>query len=286
MHPARVEVGRLAARDVHRRAVVDEQALGIGRREAHDRARLRVGRVDGQMDEADDRPCAGDPARERLLRVPHAVGVRVRGLDDRQVAVGERRERRARETRAVPLATRAADEDREARPVDASRDDLAPVGDVQRERRRRVDVGRVREREVVDAAARQRAPAALRRVHEAVRASFVAASYVGPPRAASSCSPQTSRAAARRGADAARVRQRRARRAAGSRPARVRESHRSRQIARAAPTRRPRRTPALRESTIAGSRRRAEAMRRRRGTASRSGRRGTAGPGRASRPPR
>ena len=45
-------------------------------------------------------------------------------------------------------------------------DDLAAVGDMQRERRRRVDVGRVCEREVVDAAARQRTAAALGRVDE------------------------------------------------------------------------------------------------------------------------
>ncbi len=164
------------------------------------------------MDEADDRPCAVDPARERLLRVLDAVGVLVRGLDDRQVAVGERRERRARETRAVPLATRAADEDRQARPVDASRDDLAPVGDVERERRRCVDVGRVRERQVVDAAAGQRAPAALRRVHE--RREQLRRRVVRRPTARGEqlVAPDVP-PAARRCADPARVRERSARRA-------------------------------------------------------------------------
>ena len=184
--PARVHLGDLAGGDgvddrraVERPARAEEQARPVarhepvadrgktvdGRDETHERARRGASRIDREMDEADRRGRSVDAPDERLLLVPDSRAVDVRGLEDRQVAVGEPRRRQAPQAGAVPLVAGRPDRDGQARAADAPRDDLAPVGDVERGRRA-VDAEREPEREVVDAGRGQRAPAAPLRVEE------------------------------------------------------------------------------------------------------------------------
>ena len=79
-----------------------------------------------------------------------------------------------------------------ARPLGAVGEDLAAVGDVEREDRRAPLADLARERHVVEAGRGQRAACAGRRRAAAGSASRCAAAYVGPPGAARSSSPQTS----------------------------------------------------------------------------------------------
>ena len=105
------------------------------------------------------------PARERLLRVAHAARVDVGRPKDGQPAARKPRRAQARQARPVALPT-VTDEEREARSAGAPRDDLAPVGDVERERLRAVEAQRICEREVVRAGGRQRPAAAPERIPE------------------------------------------------------------------------------------------------------------------------
>ena len=133
------------------------QAVGGGvreqlpRHEPHRRGVPRMARVDVELHEADDGASAVLAVRasdERLLVIPHAAGVGVRGLQDREVTLRELRRLEAGRAGAVRLGA-VADVDRERRPADPARDDLAAVGDVQRIDGRAVWRERERERDVV-----------------------------------------------------------------------------------------------------------------------------------------
>ena len=186
VEPAGVDVREAAGRDrvadrgaVVRAAGAEEQPSRLAgdqpvpglreaprrRRQADDRACLRAPCVHGEMDEADRRGRAVHAPDERLLPVLDTGPVDVRGLEDRQVAVGELRRGEPREAGAVPLVPGRADGDGEAGAADPSRDDLAAVRDVEG-----VDLDvhaeREREREVVDARRGQGAPAAPLRIEQ------------------------------------------------------------------------------------------------------------------------
>src|SRR5439155_17124489 len=91
----------------------------------------------------------GHPRRERLLLVANTVGG-VLGLEDRQVAVVERWSGEPLEAGSVRRKTPASDGDAQAGAVSRLGEDLAPVGDVQRNRVRAEPSRRPAEHHVVD----------------------------------------------------------------------------------------------------------------------------------------
>ena len=101
-------------------------------------------------------PVCGNSGDERLLPEAHAVPVDVLRVQDRVVAAVQPRRREAREAGAVALAPVDADVERELRAVGAIRDELAAVGEVERDRAAAVHAVRLAEREVVDAGVGQR----------------------------------------------------------------------------------------------------------------------------------
>ena len=108
--------------------------------------------------EADERAGLGDPGGERLLRVAGVARVQ-----DREPARGEPGGRQPRETASVEPSGHVHLERRPARP---SRDDLAPVGDVQRHAARAERPSRFGERQVVDPGARERPPLRRARIED------------------------------------------------------------------------------------------------------------------------
>ena len=146
---------------------VGDQARAAPRRghEADHRRAPCMGCVHPESHEAHERPDAGDPAGEGLLRVARTARVQVPRSEHGQPPAREPWRAQARETRSIAFAT-VPDEDRQARTVGAARADLAPVGDMERERLRAVDGERIREREVVRAREGQRPTAVPDRVPE------------------------------------------------------------------------------------------------------------------------
>ena len=153
-------------------AVLDAVAFGVAVRVGHQalaaslrsdeaddcRAARRASRVDPQPDEADKRLRAWDPAGEGFLVVAHASLIDVGRPEDRQEPACKSRLREAEKTRPVALLP-AADEDCEAGSVAPTCEDLAAVGDVERERLVTVEAQGLGEREVVGARARERGSA-------------------------------------------------------------------------------------------------------------------------------
>ena len=124
---------------------------GMHRRDETDqRAPAGAPSVDCEMEEADLRVRAKYAPHERLLLVPDAPTIGVRGLQDWEVAVGEPRRGQPCKARAVPLTAAGPDGDRQAAAADAARNDLAAVGDVE-SADRLVQAKRERKRQVVDA---------------------------------------------------------------------------------------------------------------------------------------
>ena len=112
--------------------VVGEPEAAGRRRETDLRpAARRLLCVHGHTDEADERRYPGDPRRERLLLVANTVGG-VLGLEDRQVAVVERWSGEPLEAGSVGRKAPASDGDAQVGAVGRLGEDLAPVGDVQR----------------------------------------------------------------------------------------------------------------------------------------------------------
>ena len=164
----------------------------LPRHEADGRSRARRARVDVELHEADDGACAVGAADERLLPVLDAVRVDVGGLHDRQIALGEPGRMEPLGAGAVPLPA-VADVERETRAADVARDDLAPVGDVEREHRRPVGAEAERERHVVEAGRCQRA------LPRAGSRAAAARGTAAPPRASARCATASSRLPQRSG---------------------------------------------------------------------------------------
>ncbi len=120
---------------VHRRRpvrhVLDRRAAR--RRKADPHRRRAARKVDREPDEAHERRGSADVRGERLLPVADPVGVRVRRVEDRQVPAVQPGRRQAGEAGSVALVATPADGERERRAGRPIRDDLAPVGDVQRD---------------------------------------------------------------------------------------------------------------------------------------------------------
>ena len=155
--PAGVEGGRIARLDARpHRALRDARpAAGPLRDELDHGAPVRA-RDGSQPDEADQVAGAEAANREGLLPVAGARGVHVPGLEDRQEPVGERRGGQPCQARPVALVPARADEDLHARPLGGLGEDLAAVGDVQRDHVRAADAERLGERQVVDPRGGQR----------------------------------------------------------------------------------------------------------------------------------